>query len=156
MVLEYLGNLVEGILHLLGRVRGHERETDERVLGCYGRRHHGVDKDTLVEKVARDGKGLEVIADKERDNRGRSIADFETTAAEAFEGDIGELPQVHLQLGLLNHDVDSLEGGGGRGRGDAGGEDIRARMVAQVIGNLLVRSDKAAQRGKRLRESARR
>ena len=55
---EDLLNLLEGDVHLLVGVSGHEAEADERVIGCYSGRNHGVDKDTLVQQVARDGKRL--------------------------------------------------------------------------------------------------
>ena len=63
-------NLVEGFLHLLSGVSGHEAESDECVLRSHGRCHNGIDEDALVEEVAGDGECLEVVADEEGDDGG--------------------------------------------------------------------------------------
>ena len=65
---EYFLNFVEGLLHLFACVGCHEAEADQGVMRCYGWCHNWVDKDAFLEKVAGDGKCLEVVADEERDD----------------------------------------------------------------------------------------
>ena len=75
--------------HLLEGVCSHQRETNQRVFGSYGRSHHRIDKDTLVEQVAGYPEGLLVIADKQRDNGRTGIAYFTTDTTESFKSVVG-------------------------------------------------------------------
>ena len=120
---------------------GHEAEADEGVLGGDGGRDDGVDEDALLEQIVGDTEGLEIVADEQRDDRRGGVADFGTHVAEAFESVVGDVPEVLLAPGLLNHDVDGLEGGGGAGGGDGGGEDVRTGVMAQEVGDFLIGGD---------------
>ena len=123
---EYFAEFLEGELYLLFGVGGHEREADEGVLRRYGGSHHGVHEETFVEEVACHVVGLVVVADVEGDDGGRCCSDFASHLAEAFESEVGDVPEVLLAPGFLLHDVDCLECGGGGGGGDGGGEYVGA------------------------------
>ena len=76
--LEYTGDSLKRTIDLFHRVCGHEREADESIGGCNGRRNHRIHEDAFFEKVARDGKCLEVVTDEERDDGGRGVTDLKS------------------------------------------------------------------------------
>ena len=113
MSLEYFLDFFESIFYLGLGMSCHKAETDESVLGRNRRRNNGVNKDTFIEKIASDRKCLEVIANKERNNRGRSVTDFNTHLAESFKSKIGEIPKIFLTFGLSLHNFKRFESGCG-------------------------------------------
>ena len=123
---EDLLNLFQCKCHLLVGVSGHEAEANERVVGCHSGRNDGIDKDALVQQVARDGERLVVITDEQRDDGSLGMADFTTHIAESLQCLMSDFPEVLLTLGLTDENINSLHRCGSRCGGDAGGEDIAA------------------------------
>lgn len=98
--LEYFCDFFEGFLHLGFGVRCHKREADKGVLRCDGGRYDRIDEDAFFKQVACDGESLEVVADIERDDGRRRVADFESAAAETFESHRGKFPKLFLAFGF--------------------------------------------------------
>ena len=92
MRLEYLGDFLERFLNMFRSMRGHKAEADESILRSHSGRNHRINEYTLFEKIARNGKCLEIVADIEGYNRSRSVADLETALTESIESHIGKLP----------------------------------------------------------------
>ncbi len=143
---ENLLDFFQSIAHLLVGVRCHEAETDERVVGRYSRRNDGIDEDALIQQVARDSEGLVVVTDEQGDDGRLGVADLASHVTETLQCLVSDFPEVLLTLGLGNHDVDGLHCSCCRSRRDAGGEDVAAGMMAQVVGDDLAGGDETAQR----------
>ena len=105
---EDLMNLLKSDGYLLMGVRRHEAESDECVIGCNSRRNHWIHKDALIQQVARDGKRLVVVTDKQGNDRSLGVTNLTTHITEALQCLVGEFPQVLLALGLGNEDINSL------------------------------------------------
>ena len=139
---EYLLDLLEGDGDLLVGMGCHEAEADERVVGRHSRRNNRVDKDSLVQEVARDGESLVVVTDEKRDDGSLGVTDFTSHITESLQRLMGNLPQVLLTLRLGNEDINRLHCSCRRSRGNAGREDVAARMMTQVISDDLAGIDK--------------
>ena len=124
MSAEYLLNLFERRGNLFLGVGGHKAESDKSVVRCYCRRNDRIDEYTLFEEIARDSERLEVVADKERYDRRRRIADLTAHIPESIESIIGEFPEILLTLRLVLHDLHGLERSSRRRGRDARSEDI--------------------------------
>lgn len=81
---------------------GHEREADKRIFGRYSRRYHRIDKDALLEEVARYHEGLVVVAYEKRNDGRSGIAYLATYATETVESIVGNVPQMLYALGSLS------------------------------------------------------
>lgn len=124
MFAEDFGDFFEGLLNLGLGVRGHEAETDKGIVGGDGGRDNGVDEDAVFKEVMRDGKGLIVITNKERNDGRGGVADLKAAALEALKGHVGKFPQVLPALRLFLHNIQGCQRRGGACRGDGGREDV--------------------------------
>ena len=99
ITLEHLLYRLYRTLHLFLGVRSHKRVADQRVVGSHCGSHDRIDKHPFVKKISRDVESLIVIADKERNNRCGSIADFASEIPELFKSIVGYIPKMLLTLG---------------------------------------------------------
>lgn len=120
----------------------------------YGRGHDGVDEHALVEQVAGDVERLVVVADEQGNDRCGGVSNLAAHGAEILQREMCDVPEVLPALRLGDDYVKGGIGGCGGCRGDGGGEDVRAGVVAQVVGNLLVGGNEASQGGEGLGEGS--
>lgn len=115
---EALVDFVDRIVDLLAGVGGHECDTDESVFGGDSGSDDRGDEDARFEEKVGEEEGLVVVADKERDDGGFGVADFEAELAERVEGVVSDVPEGLTTFGFGTHDVESGEDRGSRGGGD--------------------------------------
>ena len=100
---------LDGLVHLVLGVRGHEGEAHQRVLRGTSRRDNRVDEYARIISELRVEECLIDIVDVERDDRALSVTDLEALLAEALQCVVGHVPQVLDALRLLLQDMESLQ-----------------------------------------------
>lgn len=92
-LLEALGQLLDGKVHLFLGVSGHQREAYQCILRMTCRRNNRIDEHTFIESHLGHFESLVCIAYVKRDDRAFSITDFETAFTEAVQCIVSDFPQ---------------------------------------------------------------
>ena len=85
---------LDGLVHLVFGVRGHEGKAHQRVLRGTSRRNNRVDEDTFVKSQLRYYKCLLCITHIERNDRRFCFTDFEACIAELLQSIVSDVPDV--------------------------------------------------------------
>ena len=144
---EYFLNAFKSSVDLFDCVCRHKAETNQSVLRRNGRRHNRVYKYAIFKKVASYCKCLVVVADEERNDRSRSVTNLTTDVSESIQCIVCNLPQVFDSFRLAFHNIEGCVYSGCRRWCDAGAEDVRSRVVAEVVCSHRVCRDEASKSG---------
>ena len=133
-------------------MRGHQRETNQRVLRRAGWRYHGVDEHTVVKSQLGHHESLVDVSHIQRDDGTLGLTNLEALFPVSLQGVAGNLPKALYALRLILDDVQGLARGSRGGRRVRGAEDVSAAGMAQIVDGVAVRGDEAADGSQALRE----
>ena len=138
LVHEHFFQHLYALLNLLFRMRGHQRETNQRVLRRTGWRYHGIDEHTVVKSQLGHHEGLVDVSHVQRDDGTLGLTNLEALFPESLQGVAGNLPKALYALRLILDDVQGLARGSRGGRRVRGAEDVSAAGMAQIVDGCLL------------------
>ena len=133
---------------------GHDRP-DARPVEGDGREHDRRREHALVEQAVREPDRQLRVAEDDRRDRRLAVPDVEAEAAQLRLEPAGVRPQPLVELGLVLHDPDRLDAGGGDGGRVARGEQERPGPLDEDVAQRLRARDVAAEHADRLATASR-